>query len=497
MIDSAAGTIRFAALVARLQKMFETEPGPGRTRTIVVIPSFTVDSDLLNSAPELEYWEHRMLYLLSHLMNPAVQMIYVTSREVSQVALNYYVDLLPNLSRQDLLRLRTVICSDSTRDPLAKRLLRRPDLQKELRQAVEATNDAYIECFASTEAERDLAYALDIPMYAPDPVLTKFGLKSQSRTLFRHLHIPTPMGVEGVRDLEELASALTHLKSEQPWLGRAVVKLDDSVGGVGNAVFRYSGCPGPPRLHDWVKRVLETRLELAMPIIDRRRLFDRISQSGCVVESYVENATSSPSVQCLIRPDGDVVVFSTHEQQLTGSLGQHFSGCSLPASNPATIHYDGKLIGEALRREGVIGWFGVDFLMIKDDPGVDHYALEINLRNVGTLHHLITLQGLTGGRYHPGSGRFVTADGQTRFYFGSDSVVLSDAIGLQGSDLLAYATSQAWTYSTSTQAGVVLHMIDAVKPYGRLGLTCIGDSPSQTHSLYNDALLGLNALIRK
>jgi hypothetical protein len=50
------GSARFAELQARLSDMFANEPEPGRTRTLVVIPSFTVDSDLLFRGPELQYW---------------------------------------------------------------------------------------------------------------------------------------------------------------------------------------------------------------------------------------------------------------------------------------------------------------------------------------------------------------------------------------------------------------------------------------------------------
>ena len=38
--------------------------------------------------------------------------------------------------------------------------------------------------FLTTEAERDLALALGIPMYGADPVHLRFGTKSGSRRLF-------------------------------------------------------------------------------------------------------------------------------------------------------------------------------------------------------------------------------------------------------------------------------------------------------------------------
>jgi len=494
MINSAPSRHQFAALQERLRRMFQVEPNAARTRTILVIPSFTVDRDLLIHNPELQYWEHRMLYLLSELRNPAVRVIYVTSREVSHEALSYSVRLQPDLSPEHLTRLRLITCSNSMKKPLVESLLHRPDLLLDLRQAIELTDDAYIECFACTEAERDLAYTLDIPIYGPDPALNSLGHKSQSRRIFRTLGIPLPEGIEGVHGIDELVEALVAIKRQDPWLRQAVVKLDDSLGGVGNAVFSYSGAPGRAALREWVRNGLESRLELAMSIIDRDRFFDRVASSGCIVESFVEGTKRSPSVQCEIRPTGEVLIVSSHEQHVTGAGGQHFSGCFLPAKDPGSIHSATRLVGEALRSQGVIGWFGVDFVVAQDGPRTRSYALEINLRNLGTVHHLMTLKNLTGGEYIPESGLFLAADRQARYYFGSDSVRLQNAVGLSSSEVLADAAGRKWMYRVSSEAGVVLHMIDAVRSYGRIGLTCIGRSAAESYSLYGHAVRELEQL---
>jgi hypothetical protein len=488
MSDASADARRFAALQERLRKMFDVEPIAGRTRVIVVIPSFTVDRDLLARSPSLQYWEHRMLYLLTELKNPAVRVIYVTSREISRAALDYYVDLMPDLSPEHLARLRLITCPTSAGEALAERLLRRPDILDDLRRAIEVSNDAYIECFASTTAERDLSYTLNVPMYGSDPSLTRYGLKSMSRRLFRSLGVPISEGVEGVRGFDELVHALVEVKDKNPEVQKAVVKLDDSLGGVGNAVFSYSGAPGQPARREWVKRELEGRLELAMSIIDRTRFLDRVASSGCVVECFVEGVKTSPSVQCEIRPNGEVLILSTHEQRMAGTLGQHFSGCFLPARHPRSIHDAARLIGAALQRKGVIGCYGVDFVAVENGPERHLYALEINLRNLGTTHHLMSLKGLTGGTYLPQAGAFFTADGEARFYYGSDSIVLPDAIGLPASELLAQVMQCEWTYRASKETGVVLHMVDAVDPYGRVGLTCIGRSAVESYGFYSEAL---------
>ena len=59
-------------------------------------------------------------------------------------------------------------------------------------------------------------------------------------------------------------------------------------------------------------------------------------------------------------------------------------------------------IGHRLAREGVIGRFALDFVVVKDQTGAwTSYAIEINLRKGGTTHPFLTLQFLTDGRYDP------------------------------------------------------------------------------------------------
>jgi hypothetical protein len=370
---------------------------------------------------------------------------------------------------------------------------------RQLRTIIETTDDGYLECFASTSAEWELAAALGVPLYGPHPALARLGRKSESKQLFRSLALPTPDGVENVRGIGPLVSALTDLKRRRGDLRRAVVKLEDSLGGVGNATFSYAGCPDSSELPGWIEDVLEQRLELAMSVLDVSRFLDRLSHEGGIVEALVEGGSSrSPSVQCEIRPDGEVRILSTHDQFLAGSAKQHFAGCSFPAQGSDDIQPATRLIGARLQREGVVGWFGVDFVTVVEHAETQSYALEINLRNLGTAHHVMTLKALTGGSYDPDSGRFLTGRGEPRCYVGSDSTVLPHAKGRDTAELLASITDRPWAYDAASQTGVVLHMVDAMTRCGRLGLTCIGRTPEESYALFVRAvrdLEGVNSLV--
>lgn len=61
----------------------------------------------------------------------------------------------------------------------------------------------------------------------------------------------------------------------------------------------------------------------------------------------------------------------------------------------------GKKVGEILASKGVVGYYGVDFLVKKSDAdNVEVFALEINLRQGGTTHPYFSMKFLTGMLHH-------------------------------------------------------------------------------------------------
>ena len=104
--------------------------------------------------------------------------------------------------------------------------------------------------FNSTKLERTLAVLLGIPLNGVDPGLVPLGTKSGSRKVFREAGVPLPEGFEDLRSGDDVVEALDELQERRPGLRRAVIKLDESFSGEGNAVF-VSGKPGrrgDPRL---------------------------------------------------------------------------------------------------------------------------------------------------------------------------------------------------------------------------------------------------------
>src|SRR5205823_3948557 len=97
----------------------------------------------------------------------------------------------------------------------------------------------------------------------------------------------------------------------------------------------------------------------------------------------------------------------THDQLLGGPSGQSYLGCTFPADSgyASLITREAAKVGQRLAKEGVIGRFALDFVVVRSNGKWDPYAIEINLRKGGTTHPFLTLQFLTDGAYDPETAR--------------------------------------------------------------------------------------------
>ena len=196
----------------------------------------------------------------------------------------------------------------------------------------------------------------------------------------------------------------------------------------------------------------------------------------------------SPSVQMRCGPGGEYEVVSTHDQLLGVPHGQSFLGCRLPADQAygRLIVSEALKIGARVAREGVVGRFGIDFLVTQNPSGEwQAHAIEINLRNGGTTHPFLTLMALTDGDYDPQTSEFRSAAGQAKYYIATDHLEAPEYARLTPDDLLDLLPGRrGLLWQSGPQTGIAFHMISALSVAGRVGLTAIGDTPEQAEELY-------------
>src|SRR5262249_45727662 len=128
--------------------------------------------------------------------------------------------------------------------------------------------------------------------------------------------------------------------------------------------------------------------------------------------------------------------------------------------------------------------FAVDFVAVRRNGGWEAHAVEINLRNGGTTHPVLTLQALTDGVYEEHEGVFLSGDGRPKHYVATDDLESESYKSLTPDDALDIAEAEHIGWDDEAQAGVALHMVSAIAVAGRIGLTAIGDSPEQASTLY-------------
>jgi len=460
-------------------------------KTVVIIPSLSLDAELLQTIKGVVHYEERMLCMLLLLRMPRTRVIYVTSVPIDNSIIDYYLHLLPGITgyhaRQ---RLTLLSCYDASPKPLTKKILERPRLIKRIKEHIKNPPLSHITSFNVTELEKELALQLDTPVFGCDPSLLHYGTKSGSRTIFKELGIPVPEGYENLNSKDDIIKALALLKISNPSLEKAVIKMDEGFSGEGNAIFsyhKYFSTLSQEEMEKEIETALSSQLKIIADHISFEDFIYKFCLMGGIVEAFIPGLIKeSPSVQCRINPNGETDIISTHDQLLGCESGQVFLGATFPAN--CEYHHEislmGKRVAEGMKMLGILGRFSIDFISVKEDNHWKHYAIEVNLRKGGTTHPFIMLQFLTGGIFSPEDGIYIMPNGQTRCYFATDNVVNEKYKGLTPHDLIDISMCNGILYDSSKQTGVMFHMIGALSQHGKLGMLCIAETTEEAHGLY-------------
>jgi len=446
-------------------------------RTVVVVHSisFDVPDQLI---PVFPAYEERFLCLvLSLLRAPKSRVIYVTSQPIHERVLDYYFSLVPELDTPEARsRFLAVSLVDGRNEPLSRKLLARRGALERIRRLIGRPEVGFILPFCMTADEVGLAEALQLPIYGCDPALGWLGSKTGSRRVFRDEGVRHPVGLD-VRGSDDLAAALDELRARSPTARAAVVKLDQGVSGLGNALIELNTAA----------RDIRGAIQLEDEQIDVEQYLALLHEQGGIVEERIEGDDfRSPSVQLRMSPAGQVDIMSTHDQVLGGAHGQVYFGCHFPAAPDyaALIAAEALKVGRRLAREGVIGRAAVDFAMVRRAGAWESYALEINLRCGGTTHPLFALTSLTDGVYDPLAGEWRTRMGELKYYAATDHLDSPAYRSLTPDDLLDVVEQEGLGWDDEREVGVVLHMVSAIAVAGRVGLTAIGGTLDEARRHY-------------
>jgi hypothetical protein len=461
-------------------------------KTIVVIPSLTLDPVILSKVEGIVNYEERLLCLLLLLRMPRTHVVYITSTPIDPIIVDYYLHLLPGITgdhaRQ---RMHFFSCYDTSSVSLTEKILARPRLIKRILKSIPDGHLAHLACFNVTDYERKLAVRLGLPVYGCNPDFLFWGTKSGSREIFKECGVDMPPGYENLQDEEAIIKALADLHSMHPSFRKAVIKMNDGFSGEGNAVFSFSKVTGEDNIEEQIRQLLPEELEIVASNLTYKEFMDKFAGMGGIVEAFINGPQkSSPSVQCRINPLGKIDIISTHDQLMGGKDGQIFLGGTFPADMEYNVEVGkiGRKISEVMKKKGVLGRFGVDFLSIKENNQWKHYAIEINLRKGGTTHPYIMLQFLTNGDYNAETGKYILPGGDEKCYLFTDNLQDDKYKGLTPYDLMDIAMLNHLHYDSTKEEGVMFHLIGALSQYGKLGVVCIASSFERAKYFYDETI---------
>ena len=459
-------------------------------RTVVIVPSLTLDTEILSKVKGAVHYEERLLCMLMLLRMPLTKLIYVTSVPVPEVIVDYYLSLLPGITGHHARkRLSLISCYDSSVKPLTQKILERPRLVEVIKKNITNLETAHLTCFNITPLEKTLAVQLGIPLFGTDPDRFYEGSKSGGRKTFRESGVNFPDGYEDLRTKGDVVTALAALKTKYPGLRKAVVKMNEGFSGDGNAIYHYPDVAVDERLENAIAATLSKNFKTVAKDVSEELFFEKYALMGGIVEEFIEGEIKmSPSAQCVINPDKRIDIVSTHDQLLGGDDGQIFIGAIFPADKEYNISLaaEARKIARTLGEKGALGRFAVDFISVKQEDGSwKHFAIEINLRKGGTTHPFLMLQFLTDGKYFDETGEFITASGNRRCYFASDNVISDQYKGLTPVDLIDIAMFHSLMFDGATQEGVMFHLVGALSEFGKLGVVCIGSTHERAKTYYD------------
>ncbi len=458
---------------------------PGwETGTIVILPSLSFPVAELAKIKGVMHYEERLLWTLLLLERPDVRLVYLSSMPVEPSIVEYYLSFLPDPADARR-RLHLQAVGEAGVRPLTDKLLDRPELLRAIRDVLPDDGSAVVVPFNVAGGEWRVAAALGATLDGPRPELAPLGFKTGARRAARRAGVQVPDGEEDLRSLDAVTRALLHLRRRRPEATSAVVKLNNGFSGQGNALIELVGADEDVPVQRWPTTFCaagESWPTFAAKVADE----------GAIAEEVVPDLVASPSVQLRASTGGSLQVVSTHDQVLGGPGGQVYLGCRFPADATyrSAIRDAGIAVGQVLADEGVVGPFGIDFLVGAGSDGPRVYLSEINLRMGGTTHPFWLARLATAGRYDPALGQLVTPAGP-RGYVATDNLTTPALAGCSPATVIEAVRDAGLALERGSTRGVTLHLLGALYPFGKMGVTCIAPTLEEADALFVE----VNALL--
>jgi hypothetical protein len=91
----------------------------------------------------------------------------------------------------------------------------------------------------------------------------------------------------------------------------------------------------------------------------------------------------------------------------------------------------------------------------------------------------------SGGRYDPASGQ-LEVGGRAKSYVSTDNLKSQRLKGRTPASVIELLDRRGLGFDRAAMTGATLHLLGALREYGKMGVTCVGDSPEEAQDRYRE-----------
>ncbi|CAF3409746.1 unnamed protein product [Rotaria sp. Silwood1] len=420
-------------------------------RTVVHIPSLGLTESIRRTLTTLPLKENYQIGRLCELVDPNIDVIYVSPMPVNDEILQYYNRLVSlralveqgseqltfSTSNNANERFVIIVPESLHKFPghnmcLATILKYSPKALKQIKTMIK-DRSAYLVTGISHIDDLYISEYLDIPIYGCEPESSYlYSTKSGSKRIFKSSNVPMPFGEYDIYNQKRLLESLAHLILEHLDVQRWIFKIDDHFDGQGIAycdIAIYLPCykdmlkEAEKFADKWsnstVQKASYTKIlsELS-DVLDKHTVYVNKTQfnswqtylkaflsEGGIIEAYPpSNSITSITICLSIEPNGHYSLIYSGDQLHAESLFSCW-GLSFPQSSVDSNELNNycSLISEQCKQRNIYGYIDIDFVAFIDKK-TNQQKLWVTDLCIGYSEHISlyrVMQYTTTGQFNP------------------------------------------------------------------------------------------------
>ena len=499
-----------------------------KRRVIVHIPSLSYSAFQRNSMHNFTLHENNQLGRLCSVVDPLVDVIYISPYPLSDELQQYYFKLFKSSGITDAVsRIKILYPENHNQFPehfsLAQKLYYSPKCMKRILQHIR-NRAAYIVPNHVGAEDLLVAMHLKLPLLGPTPEqIRNFGCKSGFKRIFAAGGVNTPPSSAALYTFEAIVDHLSRLIMKHLQVKRWLLKIDDEFNGRGTAWFE----PGEIKvfhvlLADHADGKIQDQSEQSAAISKLKQalvsnlsghvkfanqaiypcmtaFLQRVAIVGCIIEASPPEIIGSPTANIFIEPDGTCRVVSTHDQIFPRPYtcaGVFYPQQSVPFDSIAAAS---QSIGKACYQRGIIGYVGISYVVCSahlsrdaDYSDLRLYAVDLNLKVTNSACSFQLFDFLMQGRTRLNGEYMIErnvvsnllpsastdkhdAIESSRFYCFFNYLYSSDLVVIPLHAFLNLFRLNNFSFDNSEKVGITLLMMDSLAS-GALGFLASGES---------------------